>query len=138
MNGNNIIIYTAAPVSSQTGTTWTPVAACKSAEVSVNGETIEVAGEASGTWRKYVAGRTSWDVTCGYLVTADAGVKDLLKVGSTVRIKIGGRAAADSDALTGYAIIKECKQTYTRGNLCQGSFRFQGSGALEVLSSVLT
>lgn len=57
-------------------------------------------------------------------------VKDILtKVGQevTLRMRVDGLA---NDVLTGVAICKNAKATGTVGNLLQGSFSWQGNGAL--------
>ena len=70
-----------------------------------------------------------------YLLLADAGMLNLLNIGTTYHLKIGGRSASGANTLKGYAILTACKVTATRGNLVQGSFSFQGSGALEPFST---
>lgn len=120
MNGNNIIVY-------QNGTA---IAGAKSAEISTSAGTIEVASATSGQWREFIAGRKEWSLSCGYLITANSGVRDLLTVGSSYTIKVKARDAADNTGVTGTAILTQCKITATRGNLVQGSFQFQGTGAL--------
>lgn len=120
MNGNNIIVLCDG----------TAIAAAKSAEINSGADVIEVASATSGVWREFIAGRKEWSLSCGYLITANSGVRDLLSVGTTVTIKVKGRGAADSTGVSGSAIITKCAITATRGNLVQGSFQFQGSGQL--------
>lgn len=122
MNGNNIIVY------------WndTPIAAAKSAEINCGVKTIEVASTTTGAWKTFIAGRKDWSVSVGYLVLAASGLADLLKVGTTYTIKIGGRGA--SGYVSGSAILTTCKITATRGNLVTGSFAFKGSGELAAVN----
>ena len=120
MNGNNIIVYKDG----------TAIAGAKSAEISTSVGTIEVASATSGQWREFITGRKEWSLSCGYLITANSGVRDLLTVGTTCTIKVKGRGAADSTGVSGSAIITKCNITASRGNLVQGSFQFQGSGQL--------
>ena len=59
---------------------------------------------------------------------------NLAKVGQTVTLKIKGfdidGDAIDGEEVTGTAICQRNQVTATIGNLCQGSFVFQGSGKL--------
>ena len=52
----------------------------------------------------------------------------LTSTGSTYKLTASGLVEAK---LTGTAIVKEWRLTATRGNLAQGSFRFEGVGPLE-------
>lgn len=137
-NGNNIIVYSGG----------TAIAGTRSSEIQSGAELIEVSdptqgNPTQGTWRQYIAGRKEWSVTVGFLVLSDSalaisnktGIQDLLQVGNTFTLKIKERTAADSDGVTGTAILKTCKITMTRGNLVQGSFQFTGNGALSVPSA---
>jgi predicted secreted protein len=127
-NGNNIIVYSGG----------TAIAGTRSSEVQSGSELIEVSSPTQGAWRQYIAGRKEWNVTVGFLVLSDSalaisnktGIQDLLQVGNTFTLKIKERTAADSDGVTGTAILKTCKITMTRGNLVQGSFQFTGNGEL--------
>lgn len=120
MNGNNIIVF------------WNgnAIAAAKSADIITSDGTIEVASATSSEWREFIAGRKEWSLSCGYLVTANNKVRDLLLVGTSFAIKVKGRGAADSTGVSGTAILIKCHITATRGNLVQGSFQFQGTGEL--------
>ena len=128
-NGNYIII------SVESNSQWVPIAGVKSDDISTRADTIEVASSPSGVWREYIAGRKDWSVSVNYLLLADAGMLNLLNIGTTYHLKIGGRSASGANTLKGYAILTACKVTATRGNLVQGSFSFQGSGALEPFST---
>ena len=120
MNGNDIIVYKGG----------TAIAGAKSAEISTSVGTIEVASATSGEWRERIAGRKEWTLSCGYLVAANENVRNLLTVGSSYTIMVKGRGADDSTGVTGTAILTKCVITANRSNLVQGSFQFQGSGAL--------
>lgn len=122
MNGNNIIVLCDG----------TAIAAAKSAEINSGADVIEVASATSGVWREFIAGRKEWSVSVGYLVLADTGLADLLKVGTTYTIKVSGRGA--TGYLTGSAVMTTCKITANRGNLVTGSFAFKGSGALTAVN----
>lgn len=121
MNGNNIIVL------------WdgTPIGAAKSGEINSGVDTIEVASSTTGQWRTFIAGRKDWSVSVGYLVLADTGLADLLKVGTTYTIKVSGRGTG---YVTGSAVLTTCKITANRGNLVTGSFAFRGSGALTAVN----
>lgn len=120
MNGNDIIVY------------WdgTPIAAVKSDSINTGAETIETSSATNGQWRTYITGRKEWSLKVNYLVLANSGVRDLLKVGTTYTIKVKGRGATDASGVTGSAILTDCTIQATRGNLVTGSFDFKGDGAL--------
>lgn len=126
MNGNNIIVY------QQTDSGWTPIAATKSDRLQVGADTIEVASEDEQDWVRRIAGRKSWQLTTNWLVTEVADIEKVLTVGTRVRLHIGARGGYTGAAggLTGYAIVKNCDVTMTRGNLAAGGFTFEGDGGL--------
>lgn len=126
MNGNNIIVY------QQNGAEWVPVAATKSDRLQVGVDTIEIASADDQEWTHRIAGRKSWQLTTNWLVTEVADIEKVLTVGSRVRLHIGARGGYTGAAggLTGYAIVKNCDITMTRGNLAAGGFQFEGDGAL--------
>lgn len=106
-----------------------PLAACKSQEVTVNGEKLEKASPTQGTWREFVPGRKDWGVNTNHLVPNVDNIKDVLLVGSIVTLLIcddGERAG-----LMGQAIVDQAKQSYIIGNLAVGSFKFTGTGPLQ-------
>lgn len=119
-NGNDIIIMKDS----------TAIGAVKSNDISTKADTIEVSSPTNGQWRDYIIGRKDWSFSVSYLVLTDADMLELLSVGTVYTIKIGGRNASAANRLTGSAILNTCKITATRGNLAQGTFQFQGSGAL--------
>lgn len=100
--------------------------ASKSDSISVDCETIEIAST-NARWRTFIAGRSSWSFTCNFLVSSLGAI--VPPVGATVKITI--KSNIDGDQLEGYAICTSSKTTATKGNLSQGSFSFQGTGALE-------
>ena len=123
--GNNIIVQI------QSGQNWVAVGAARTDEIQVDGEQIEIASKTSGQWRQFLAGRNTWSVQTSYLVTAASDIRELLKVNTTVRLRIGGSTMATGDYLTGYAIIKTQKLTAPIGGLANGTIVFLGNGALE-------
>ena len=123
--GNNIIVQI------QSGQNWVAVGAARTGEIQVDGEQIEIASKTSGKWREFLAGRNTWSVQTSYLVTAASDIRELLKVNTTVRLRIGGSTMATGDYLTGYAIIKTQKLTAPIEGLANGTIVFLGNGALE-------
>lgn len=126
MTGNDIVVYKLS------GSTWTPIASTKSDELQVGATTIEIASATEQDWTRCIAGRKSWSLNTGWLVTAVSNIEQALTVGTRVKLHIGARGgySGSSGGLTGFAIVKTCKITMTRGNLVAGSFQFEGDGAL--------
>lgn len=124
MNGNYIVIGTVS------GQTFTPLAAVKSQDIQNGADTIEKTSSTQQDWKEFIAGRKEWSINVNYLVLENAytNVRDVLKVGDTYNLRIKDRDGNYS--VTGNAICTQCKQTYSNGNLCAGSFAFKGTGAL--------
>lgn len=120
INGNDIIVLS----------NGTAIAASRSSEINVSCDTIETASPTQGAWRESLANRKSWSVTVSFLILENASVniRDVLKVGSSYTLIVRDRS--NTYSLTGSAICTQCKQTYTRGNIANGSFSFKGTGAL--------
>ena len=125
LNGNKVLIYL----------NGTAIASCKSCEVQTDCGVIEVASASEQVWQQFIAGRKTWAATAGFLILANADVQKLLQVGQTVTLKFKGRDGADSTGVSGTAIIRTCRITSSQGNLVQGSFAFQGTGALAAPST---
>lgn len=123
MNGNTILIYRGSTVVAATS-----LEGVTSHTVDSDCETIEKASAEQQDFKEYVAGRKGWSIDVSYLVLSAAGIADPLTVGTTYYLV--NRDRAGSTKIVGQAILQQCKQTYTRGNLVSGSFRFQGTGAL--------
>ena len=117
LQGNDLLILNSS------GTAL--IAGAKSCEIDVNCETIETSSPSNGAARTYIAGRTDWTVSVGYLVTTP--LSDLPNVGTSVSIRIKVR---NGSYLSGSAIFQTCRITATRGNLCQGTFQLRGTGPL--------
>lgn len=118
MNGNNIII----------SVNGTAIAACKSGELQSGCDTIEISSASQSEFKEFLAGRAEWSINTNYLVTAAANLEDVLKVRSTVTISVSDR---DGDVtMQGTAIVVNCKQTFSRGAVANGSFQFKGTGAI--------
>lgn len=127
MNGNTILIYRG-----DTLVAATQIPAVKSHSIEAKCDTIEKASDTQKDYKEYVAGRKSWSLDVSYLVLSAAGLADLLSVGNTYYLV--NRDRAGSTKIVGQALLTQCKQTYTHGNLVSGSFRFQGTGELTLNS----
>ena len=122
VNGNNILIYATYNGSTQA------VAATRSLSVQVGAEMIEIASPDSGAWRAYLAGRKNWAINVGWLVSAISDIDKLLLAAQQVTIRIVGRG--QTYGLTGTALVQTARVDSNVGNLANGSFMFQGTGAL--------
>ena len=130
-NGNIFIVL------AYNGSSYVPLACCKSNEIESRCGTIEVASPTQGSFREFIADRKEWTFTTSYLVSTNntdyyARLADILQVGNTVPIVWRNRQT--SEELRGNAIITTCKMTATRGSLAVGSFSFQGTGALSYVN----
>ena len=114
----------------QNGQNWAAVGATKSDSLKVDGEDIEISSATDADWKHFIAGRMSWSLTIGFLVTQVADVRKVLTVNTRVKIRIGGRSFAAASGLEGYAIIKSCDMSLTRNALAQGSMQLLGDGPL--------
>ena len=124
MTGKDIIL-----VLSQGGTALASTA-IKSQDIQTEADVIEKASSSQQSWREYIAGRKGWSVTLSYLVLTSDKILDLLKVGQTFSVTMK-KANDNTNKVTGNAILKAVKQTASVGNLAQGSWQLQGTGALE-------
>lgn len=124
MTGKDIIL-----VLSQGGTALASTA-IKSQDIQTEADVIEKASSSQQSWREYIAGRKGWSVTLSYLVLTSEKILDLLKVGQTFSVTMM-RTGDNTNKVTGNAILKAVKQTASVGNLAQGSWQLQGTGALE-------
>lgn len=122
-NGKNIIVQRLD------GATWTAIAAARTDEIEVDGELMEIASRTQAGWREYLAGRKTWSVQTGYLVTQVSNIREVLQVNTRVRLRIGGTGTGEY--LTGYAWVKKQKLTAPNGGLANGTVVFQGDGPLE-------
>lgn len=86
------------------------LAACKSAELTIKHDLVEIIPDEDWQWRDYVDGKITWSVNCSGLVTAEvpavevASTDILLMKGQTIDIifmlgngrQVGGRALIES------------------------------------------
>lgn len=122
MNGNNIIVLSGGQA----------IAGTKSNEIQADCGLIEISSPTSGKWREFITGRKEWTLNVNFLLLADTDVQNLLQVGNAFTLLVKGRNADDSYGVTGDAILKTVKHSYTRGNLCVGTYQFRGNGALTI------
>ena len=123
-NGNKIIVQV------HNGSSWEAIAATKSDELQAEADMIEKASATQQSWKEYIPGRKGWSLNVSWLVSQVADIQKVLQVGTRVRLQIGARSYSSSTGVTGYAYVKTCKVTMTRGNIATGSFSFIGDGAL--------
>lgn len=115
----------------QEGTASTIIAGTRSNEIQTSVETIEISSPTSGQWREHITGRKEWSITTGFLCLVNSDMAKLLQVGQSFTLQLVGRdGSTTSTLLEGVATLKTCKITATIGNLVQGSFQFEGNGAL--------
>lgn len=118
VNGRNILVMMDGKV----------IAGTRSHEQQTEAEDILYSSPTTGRWRRRKAGMKDWSLTVNYLVLTDEGVLDLLKVGNFYTIATQDRNGKYS--ISGQAMLKVCKHTYTVGNLAQGTYQFVGDGEL--------
>lgn len=107
------------------------IAGTRSNEIQTTAETIEISSPTSGAWKEHITGRKEWGFTTGFLCLANADVQKLLQVGQSFTIQVVcAEGTATSILLSGTATLTKCRVTATIGNLVQGSFQFEGNGAL--------
>jgi hypothetical protein len=123
MNGKDLII-----ILSQNNT---PLASTyiRSQDVQTDADMLEKASETQQKWKEFECGRLSWQATVNYLVMTAPQIKDLLYTGQKFDVVIKN-VDDDTNTLSGTAWMKSAKQTATVGNICQGVFTLQGTGAL--------
>lgn len=126
MNGNNIIVYT------YNGSAWTAIASVRSDELQHECDLIEKASATQQGSKEYIVGRKQWSLNVNWMLTTASDLEKVLTVGTRVKIHVGARGgySGGTGGLTGFAYVKMCKVTSTRGNLSVGSFAFVGDGPL--------
>ena len=125
MNGNNVYI------SIGEGTSSTIIAGTKVNEIQTECETIEISGPNVAEWRQHIVKRKEWSMSANFLITTFTQIQNILQSGTEVGIVVVGRDGTTmSILLQGRAIVKQGKQSFTRGKLAQGSWKFIGNGPL--------
>lgn len=123
--GNNIIVY------AQSGNSWAAVASVKSNELDADCDMLETATSLTQDYKTFKPGRKAWSLNVSWLVSTVADIRQVLTVGTRVKIRVGGRTWSAAEGIEGYAYVRQCRVTATIGSLAQGSFSFQGDGPLE-------
>ena len=123
MNGKDLII-----ILSQNNT---PLASTyiRSQDVQTDADMLEKAAATQQKWKEFDCGRLSWQATVNYLVMTAPQIKDLLYTGQKFDVVVK-KVGDDTNTVSGTALMKSVKQTATVGNICQGVFTLQGTGAL--------
>ena len=121
-NGNDLILK-----DSNDGTV---LAASKSLELNINGETIEVARTSSDMWRQFITGRKDWSISVSTLVSSGQFTASAAMIGQIYEVKFADGQSATAALLSGTCICKQVKITEQKGSIAKGSFVFQGTGAL--------
>ena len=121
VHGRNLLIYAGGSV----------VAAARTCRISMDFDTIEVAGVDSGQFKYYIQAMSSWTVTVIKLVavvhTLFEENEQPVRLSFVVRDKYGNLMG---DRMTGDALIKNVSVDATVGSLATGSITFQGTGEL--------
>ena len=106
------------------------LAASKSLELNINGETIEVGRTSADMWRKFITGRKDWSISVSTLVGSGQFTASAAMIGKTYGVKFVDGQSATTALLSGLCICKQVKITEQKGSVAKGSFVFQGTGAL--------
>ena len=106
------------------------LAASKSLEININGETIEVGRTSGEMWRKFITGRKDWSISVSTLVGSGQFSASAAMIGKTYGVKFVNGQSATAAFLYGTCICKQVKITEQKGSIAKGSFVFQGTGAL--------
>ena len=102
------------------------IAACKSCEITHECDTLSIAPTEYGSYVVSAEGKHTWKVSTSHLLS---NVSDfIVEAGKTYTLSFAYRK--NGVKVSGQAICTQCKVTATRGSMAQGSFEFQGTGAL--------
>ena len=100
----------------------------KSNDIQVQADVLEKASSTQQSWKEYISGRKGWTVNVSYLVLSAAKLLYPMLTGGELDVTI--KDSANTYTLSGKCLVETTKQTYTVGNLAQGSFVLRGTGAL--------
>lgn len=125
VQGNNVYIGYLS------GGSYVIIAGTKSNELNTQCDTIEKSSSTQQEWREYMKGRKEWTMTVSFLVMSvkPSNPTSPLAVGTTYTLRFMNRSSS-SDYVQGQAICTQCKITSSRGNLCNGTITFKGTGSL--------
>lgn len=111
--------------------TVTPIAGARSCDIDTECEMKPVSSPASGEYMNYKPGRKTWTVLVNMLYTTSGRpVLGTKNIGTRYYLKCYTRNNSVVDKIEGYAYLQRAKVTGTEGNLSQGSWFFQGDGAI--------
>ena len=120
--GNNLI------VTWNDGGNQSVIAGTRTNELQCDGEQLEVCSATDEQWKHFLAGRKTWSVNVSFLLLADGiDIKAALKVNNTYTLYFRKRSGG---SVYGNAILKSFKASAPINGLSNGSFVFQGTGAL--------
>jgi predicted secreted protein len=106
------------------------VAAQRDAQLSVNGEPIDITTKSSAEWREILCGLKSWSITCaGLYAVTDAARTAILAAwaaGNTFSISF----AVDSDTYSGTAMLAQGQIAAPHSDMATTDWTFEGTGAL--------
>ena len=116
------------------------IAAAKSCTLNIDCKIIKVSSPTDGQWEHIIAGMKSWSVSTTHLLKMERmidrplhGYLDPIGQSFTLQLELNDITIEGfpvTETLTGSAICKSSQITATKGNLAQGSFKFQGNGPL--------
>ena len=112
--------------------TLAPFAATRKNDIQTSAEKIPVSSPYTGKWERHIVGRKKWSFTVSWLVGNPESIKNLLMAGNSYVITIIHRDGNTSTSLlTGTATCLKAEIVNSCGKLAQGTFSFDGNGALE-------
>lgn len=120
--GNNIV------VTWNDGNSQHVIAGTKTNELQCDSEMLEVCSATDEEWKHFLKGRKTWSVNVSFLLLANGiDIKAVLKVDRTYTLYIRNKSGG---GVYGSAILKSFKASAPINGLANGSFVFQGTGAL--------
>jgi hypothetical protein len=123
INGNQVILKKL--VNNQ----WQTIGYIRSQEPTTQADMLEVSNPNQGAWREFLSGRKGWTMTANWIVGVSSQIYWLLESGEKYKLRCVDRYNS-SVYIEGFAYIDTCRITMMRGNICQGSFHFTGTGPL--------
>jgi hypothetical protein len=121
IHGRNLLIYADGVA----------VAAARSCRITMDFDTIEMAGVDSGTYKYYVTAMSSWSIQVDKLVSNVRSIFE--QVGTMVTLSFVVRDEYGNlmgDRMQGEGFMKSSNISATVGSLTTGNITFQGSGEL--------
>lgn len=115
LHGENIKIYSYGQV----------IALATSCTIETSADTSETASNTTSSSKKYIAGRTDWNVRIARFV--DNMQDQMIMAGNVYAITM---YVNGTDLLSGTAICSEVSTEFSVGKLAQGNCTFIGSGEL--------